>query len=378
MTGFHGTDATDLRDGALRRLERLVTLESPSHDEARLRAIAADFAAALTELGAAVETVDVPGVGEHVVARLDGSGGPKEPVMVLGHLDTVHPVGSFDPVFRIDDGRARGPGTFDMKGGWACVLEALARLREGGGGPRRPVVVVATCDEETGSETSRTLIEELAAGASAVLVPEPPFPDGSAKTRRKGVSWYRLTAHGRAAHAGLDPEDGVNAVVELAHQVLAITGLADPEAGTTVSVGGAGGGTASNVVPARAWADVDVRFTTPAEADRVDAALRALAPRLDSARLELEGGLNRPPMERTPEVAALYRRARDIAAEAGWELGEGLSGGASDGSLTAGVGAPTLDGIGPVGGGAHAADEHVEVDDLARRVTLYGRLLEVL
>ena len=378
MSVFREADPAEVTEGALRRLRRLVTLESPSDDEARLRAIAADFTAELVALGAEVETRDVEGVGEHVIARIPGSGEGRAPILILGHLDTVHPVGTFDPVFEVQDGRARGPGVFDMKGGWACVLEALARFHEARTPPRRPVRILATCDEETGSETSRALIEELATDAHAVLVPEPPFPDGSAKTRRKGVAWYRLTAHGRASHAGLAPEDGINAVVELAQQVLAVTALADPASGTTVSVSRAGGGTASNVIPARAWAVVDVRFTRAAEADRVDAAMRSLEPVHGGARLELEGGLNRPPMERTDGVAELYERARSLAAELGWTLGEGLSGGASDGSFTAGLGIPTLDGIGPVGGGAHAATEHVEIADLPRRVALYGRLLEVL
>lgn len=378
MSAFERTDPVDLRDGALRRLRRLVELESPSDDEARLRAIAADLTAELVAVGAEVETRDIDGVGEHVIGRLGGADPSLEPVMVLGHLDTVHPVGTFEPVFRLEAGRAYGPGTFDMKGGWACMLEALAILRAAGSMPRRPVLVVATCDEETGSATSRALIEELAGGAHAVLVPEPPLPDGSAKTRRKGVSWYRITARGKASHAGLDPEGGVNAVVELAHQVLAITALADAPAGTSVSVDEVDGGTASNVIPAAAWAVVDVRFTTRAEAERVDAALRSLEPVLAGARLELEGGINRPPMERSSGVAELFDRARELAAAHDWELGEGQSGGASDGSFTAALGVPTLDGIGPAGGGAHALDEHVELADLSRRVTLYGRLLEVL
>lgn len=380
MSIFDDLDAAGLRDAALGRLRRLVELESPSDDETRLRAIAADFTAALVELGAAVETVDVAGVGEHVVGRIPGVESNDASLLILGHLDTVHPVGTFDPVFRVEAGRVYGPGAFDMKGGWACVLEALARLRSspGPGGPRRPVMVLATCDEETGAETSRTLIEDLGGAAHAVLVPEPPLPGGRAKTRRKGVSWYRLAVHGRASHAGLSPEDGVNAVVELAHQVAAITALADPGSGTTVTVTRAEGGTATNVVPARAWAGVDVRFTTGAEADRVDGAMRSLEPVLAGARLELAGGINRPPMERTDGIAALYQRARSLAADAGWELGEGLSGGASDGSFTAGLGVPTLDGLGPEGAGAHAADEHVELADLARRVALYGRLLEAL
>jgi glutamate carboxypeptidase len=363
--------------GLLRRLRRLVELESPSDDEPRLRRLAAEFSEDLAGLGASIETREVDGVGTHVVGRLEGSDDGLAPIMVLGHLDTVHPVGSFEPVFRVEDGRAYGPGAFDMKGGWACMLEALDRSG-GTGARRRPVLVLATCDEETGSATSRDLITDLAGNARAVLVMEPPFPDGGAKTRRKGVGWYRITVRGRASHAGLAPDRGVNAVLELAHQVLAVSSLEDRDAGTTVNVDLARGGTATNVIPASAWAEIDVRFTSMAEARRVDSGLRGLLPVLAGAGLEVDGGINRPPMTRTDGVAELYERARKLAEEAGWQLGEGDSGGASDGSLTAAEGVPTLDGIGPTGGGAHAADEHVIVDDLPRRVQLYRRLLETL
>jgi glutamate carboxypeptidase len=375
MSAFDSLPARALADATLDRLRRLVELESPSSDPVRLRAAAGEVAAALTGVGAQVETVDVD-VGEHVIGRLAGSTPTLEPLLVLTHFDTVHGVGSFDPIFQVVEGRAQGPGAFDMKGGIACMLEALARLKEAGSAPRRPVVFLATCDEETGSDSSRALIEELAAGAHAVLVPEPPLPGGLAKTRRKGVAGYRIDARGRASHAGLAPEDGINAIVELAHQVLAVTALAAPAAGTTISVGLVGGGTATNVVPAEAWARVDVRFTTAREAERVDVAVRALEPLLPGATLAVSGGINRPPMERTAGTAALYEVARDIAAEESWELGEGLSGGASDGSLTAGIGVATLDGIGPEGGGAHAIHEHVLIEALPRRVRLYGKLLE--
>jgi glutamate carboxypeptidase len=363
-------------DAALERLRGLVELESPSSDEAALHAVAAHLVVQLTACGAETDTVDAHGVGEHVVARIPGREPGLEPVLVLTHFDTVHPVGTFDPIFRVEDGKAFGPGVFDMKGGVACMIEALHRIRVEGTAPRRPVIFLATCDEETGSATSRALIEELAAGACAVLVPEPPLPGGRAKTRRKGVAGYRVEIQGKAAHAGLAPEAGVNAILELAHQVIAITGLADTDAGTTVSVGVTGGGTTSNVVPAAAWAVVDVRFTAAAEAGRVDHQIRHLRTVLPGARVTVSGGINRPPMERTEGVARLYERARAMAAGEGWELGEGLSGGASDGSFTAGMGIPTLDGIGPEGAGAHAVDEHVLIDDIPRRVQLYRRLFE--
>lgn len=378
MSAFAGLEPASVRERTLMKLRRLVELESPSSDEAGLRAVAGWLASELAGLGGEVDTVDVDGVGEHLVCRVEGRQPELEPVVVLGHLDTVHPAGTFDPVFRVEEGRAIGPGVFDMKGGWACLLETLSVLRRAGSAPRRPLVLLATCDEETGSGSSRSLIEDTARGARAVLVPEPPLPGGAAKTRRKGIGWYRLDVTGRAAHAGVDPESGVNALVELAHQILAVTGLADPAAGTTISVGEAGGGTASNVVPAAAWAVVDVRFATAAEGDRVDAAIRSLRPRDRQASLRISGGVNRPPVERTAANAALYQTARALAAEQGWDLGEGATGGGSDGSFTAGMGVPTLDGIGPAGGGAHARTEHVLLDDLPRRVVLYGRLLEAL
>lgn len=378
MSVLDGVPDAALRESVLQRLRRLVELESPSGDELRLRALAGDFAAELTGAGAAVETEDVPGVGEHVIGRIEGRDQAAAPTLVLGHLDTVHAAGSFEPVFRTGDGVVRGPGVYDMKGGLACMLEALGRLHAAGAQPARPVVVLATCDEETGSESSRGLIEGLAEGARAVLVPEPPLPDGGAKTRRRGVGWYRLEVTGRAAHAGVDPEAGVNAVVELAHQLLAVAELGDAGRGTTVTPGEARGGTAANVVPERAHATIDVRFTAPAEGERVDAALRSLRPVLDGAGLELSGGINRPPVERTEAIGALYEAARALAEADGWTLGEGGSGGASDGSLTAGMGVPTLDGIGPRGSGAHSPREQVRLEDLPRRVRLYTRLLETL
>ncbi len=378
MSVFAEVAEGELRAATLERVRRLVEAESPSTDEVRLRVIAAGLTTMLTEIGAEVDTVDVGGVGEHVIGRVGALEPDLAPVLVLAHMDTVHPVGTFDPIFQVADGRARGPGAFDMKGGIGCAIEALARLRHAGTAPRRPVTVLVTCDEETGSATSRALIEEMAADAHAVLVPEPPLPGGRAKTRRKGVAGYRIHARGRASHAGLAPEEGVNAIVELAHQILVVESLAAPDEGTTISVGMAGGGTATNVVPAEAWALLDVRFTTMAEAKRVDTAIRAVAAVLAGADVSVSGGINRPPMERSGGVARLYELARSLAAADGWELGEGLSGGASDGSLTAGLGIPTLDGIGPDGGGAHAADEHILLGDLPRRVRLYGRLLEEL
>lgn len=372
-------EAAAVERRVLERLRRWVEHETPSGDEARCLALAEAIAAELEAAGAGVDRVPAPGWGEHLVARFAGRESELEPVVILGHLDTVHPVGTLArQPFRVVEGRVEGPGTYDMKAGLVVVVEALALLAEAGTRPRRPVRLVVTCDEEAGSGTSRGLIEATAAGAAAVLVPEPPLAGGAAKTSRKGVADYRLRALGRAAHAGVEPERGVNAILELAHQIVRVVALADPARGTTINTGVIAGGTAGNVVPAEAWVSIDVRFATQEEGWRVDAALRALEPVLPGSSLQLEGGVNRPPLERTEGVVRLYERARAIAAGLGWELGEGATGGGSDGSFTAALGIPTLDGLGVEGGGAHAADEHVRVADLTRRVAFFARLLETL
>ncbi len=364
---------------ALARLQRYVEHESPSGDVVRTSALAAVLVAELRGLGATVAEHKAPERGKHVEARVEGAEAALAPLFLLGHLDTVFPVGTLaERPFRVEDGRATGPGVFDMKAGLAVLLEALAQLRAAGGRQRRPLRILLTCDEEVGSGTSRPLIEALARGAAATLVLEPSLPGGAAKTARKGVAGYTLQSFGRAAHAGVEPEKGISAITELAHQVLAAQALAAPERGTTVTVGLVGGGSASNVVPAAAWAEVDVRFATGDEAIRVDTAMRALAPVLPGARLEVSGGVNRPPLERTEAGAALYRTARGLATELGFDLPEGATGGGSDGNFTAALGVPTLDGLGPQGGGAHAVHEHVLVEDLPRRIALLRRLLETL
>ncbi|MFO7260775.1 MAG: M20 family metallopeptidase [bacterium] len=365
--------------GALERLRRYVEYETPTGDAERNAALAAELARDLTTAGAEVELLDAPGVGRHLLARVAGREPAERPLLLLGHMDTVWPVGTLaSRPFAVHGDRAEGPGVYDMKAGLVVMVEAISRLRATGSAPRRPVTILVTCDEEAGSGTSRGLIEREARGAAAVLVLEPPLPDGAAKTARKGVAIYYLTTTGRPAHAGIEPERGVSAIVELAHQVLRVAVLADPARGTTINVGVVHGGTASNVVPERAQAEIDVRFSTTAELKRVDAALRALTPVLEGAAVEVTGGENRPPLERTDAVVELYGRVRSIAAELGMELGEGSTGGGSDGCYTAALGVPTLDGLGVRGGGAHATDEHIVVDDLPRRIDLLVRLLERL
>jgi glutamate carboxypeptidase len=332
----------------------------------------------LRALGASVHRYDAPGLGRNLLAELPGHEAV-EPLLLLAHLDTVHPLGTLaERPFRIEAGRAYGPGIYDMKAGLGVAVEALAWLRERGASPRRPVKLLVTCDEEIGSHSSRTLIEQHARTAGAVLVPEPSLPDGGVKTFRKGVSTYRVDALGRAAHAGIEGAAAVSATAELVYALCAILDLARHDRGTTVSIGMIGGGTASNVVAAEAWAIVDVRLAEDGEEQRVHGRMLALRARNPAARLQVQRTEQRPPLVRTEAVVALYRRARELAEGLGVDLPEGGTGGGSDGSLAAAVGAATLDGLGPRGAGAHAVDEHILIDDLPFRVALMARLFEAL
>lgn len=353
-------------DALIADLRTLVECESPSADPAAL-ARSADLVARLgTErLGVAPERL-----GIHLRWRL---GGPTR-VLVLAHHDTVWPLGSLlTHPFGVTDGVLRGPGSFDMKTGLAMALHALGSLED-----RTGVTLLVTGDEELGSPSSQTLIEDEARGAAAALVLEASADGGALKLERKGTSIYRVLVKGRAAHAGLEPEKGVNASVELAHQVLAVAALGDPALGTTVTPTAATSGTTRNTVPAEAAVAVDVRARTVAEQQRVDTALRALTPVVPGAVLEIEGGINRPPLEAALS-ADLFARASRLAAAAGLPALTGVAvGGASDGNFTAGVGTPTLDGLGAVGGGAHADDEHVLVDRIADRTALLRALLHDL
>ncbi len=361
-------------DEMVATLGELVAIESPTDSPEGLRRMADRLAELFAPFGP-VERFRQETAGDHLLLRVPGQV-EDAPVLALCHYDTVWRLGSLaENPFRVEDGLARGPGVFDMKGGIVCLLYALRALA---GRPRRPLWALFTSDEETGSRTSRPLIEELARQSACVLVFESPLPGGTLKTARKGVGRYTVTIEGRAAHAGVEPEKGISATQEAAHQVLAIHALNAPERGTTVNVGVVRAGTRANVVAARAELEVDVRVARADEAERVDRALRGLAPVLAGARIHVEGGLNRPPMERIPATAALFERARAIAGSMGVDLREGATGGASDGNFTAALGIGTLDGLGPEGEGAHAAHEHVVVESLPRRAALAAGLLAEL
>lgn len=354
-------------------LGRLVDMDSPSGDVERVGAVLEVVEAEVRRAGAATSRVAADGAADHLVARWPGAGAK---VLVLAHADTVWPVGeAARRPFSADGDRYGGPGVFDMKAGLVQALAAIDALRSTPDGLTADVTLVVSSDEESGSVTSRSAIEELAKSSDVVLVVEP-ATGPKLKTARKGVGMYRVDVEGRAAHAGLDPENGRSAVLELAHQVVALHALADPSVGTTVCVGMIDGGSARNVVPARASATVDLRVVTREEAERLDAAIHALAPVTPGTTVRVTGGINRPPMERLPSTAALYERAAASASRLGIELGEVLVGGGSDGNFTAALGVPTLDGLGAVGGGAHALDEHVLKASIVERSLLLAALID--
>jgi glutamate carboxypeptidase len=309
--------------------------------------------------------------GDHVELRL---GQADKPILLLCHHDTVWDRGTLERLpFVVDNNVVRGPGAFDMKAG---IVEAAFALRASR--TNRAVVVLSTSDEEVGSGSSRSLIEDRAREASAVLVLEPATSGGAIKTARKGIADFRIRVTGRAAHAGVEPEKGVSAIEEASDIVLRLRKLADPNRGTTINVGVFRGGTRPNVVAAQAELQVDVRLASKAESDRVLPAIEQLRPELPGARVEILGGLDRPPMERTEGIVRLARLAQEIAAELGFELKESSTGGGSDGNFTAALGVPTLDGLGPDGGGAHSDSEHLLIDSWLRRTALLARLLETL
>jgi glutamate carboxypeptidase len=299
---------------------------------------------------------------------------------MLCHMDTVWDVGTVAqrPV-RIEAGKLYGPGAQDMKGGIVITLWAVRALHELGFFPKEPVTLLLTADEETGSLTSRSTIEVEALKHGLVFVMEPPVsPDGSYKTARKGVGDFRVDVTGRAAHAGADHARGINALEELAHQIRTIQGFTDYERGTTFNVGQASGGTRRNVVPAEAWAEIDVRIVRASEAERVKARMQSLRPHLPGAEVKVTGGFERPPMERTAEITALFARAQALARGIGLDLSEASTGGASDGNLTAALGVPTLDGMGVVGDGGHAIDEYAVLSSLPERAAVLGAMLRAL
>ncbi len=354
----------------------LVEIESPSDQPAAVARLASHLADFLrrAELGLAVDLLDVPGGGPLLRARRGAAG---QRVMLLGHLDTVWPLGTLrDRPLRLADGKLSGPGSYDMKAGLVIALYALLALHAHGEEPA--VTLYFTPLEEVGALPYLAQMEEEMRACRAVLDFEPAWPGGAVKTARKGAGTFLVRARGRAAHAGADLAQGRNAIVELARQTLVIEALNDPARGTSLNVGVVRGGVRSNVVPERAEAEVDFRVRTLADAWRVETALRALRPQGEGLALEVEGGLHCPPLERGPRVAALYDMARALAAELGFELPEVSTGGASEASYAGALGLPVLDGLGADGDGAHAEHEFVWLASLAPRAALAAGLLRQL
>jgi glutamate carboxypeptidase len=363
-----------------RLLGKFVRVESPSFDKAAVDRFGRMVASEWKRRGATVTLLRQRERGDHVRAewRIGGKR-PAAQILVLGHLDTVYEIGTISRMpFRVSGGRAWGPGAFDMKGGLVIALYALDALAAVGCVPEKRIVFLWTSDEEIGSESSRAAIEREAQRSEAVLVLEPAAGlEGCVKTGRKGVGEMELIATGRAAHAGLNPEDGVNAIEEIARQVGRISRWNQPRRGITVNAGVIEGGTRTNVIPERARALVDLRASRVEDMRALERKFRTLRPILLGAKLEIRGGFNRPPMERKMS-AALYVKARALSKEMGIALGEAFVGGGSDGNFTAALGVPTLDGLGAIGEGAHSPRENIVVRALAERAALLAGLLTAL
>ncbi|HEV2697432.1 MAG TPA: M20 family metallopeptidase [Terriglobales bacterium] len=360
-------------------IQQLVEIESPSDVKAAVDRLGTVLASRFGELGGSVKVHHAEKFGNHLQIRFKSPrarGG--KPVLLLGHTDTVYPIGIISKMpFRVSKGRAWGPGVLDMKGGIALILHVIEALMDWSNGKLpHPVTIFLVSDEEIGSQSSRAITEKLARESAGVLVLEPAHGlNGAVKTSRKGVGDYQLRVTGKAAHSGLDFEKGQSAVIELAHQILNISELVDATRGITLNVGKINGGTRVNVVPAEASASIDVRVTKMRDASEVEKRLRAMRAVNANCKLKLTGGINRPPMERTPVVAALYAKASAVANALGWKLDEAAVGGGSDGNFTAALGIPTLDGLGVVGEGAHAEHESILISELPRRAALLAGLI---
>lgn len=366
---------TERQREMVEQVREMVVRESPTHDKQACDSLCAYLAEQFKALGGQVKVHRQAKAGNHLRVDFAGPRGRK-PLLLLGHYDTVYDLETLATMpWREQDGRLHGPGVFDMKSGIAQIMFALRALWEVTGGLPRPVTVWLVSDEEEGSDSSRALTEKLAAKCEAVLVCEPAGPGGALKTARKGVGGFRITVIGVASHSGLDFEKGQSAILELSHQIQAVSGLTDLKRGITLNVGVIRGGTRVNVVAAEAVAEVDLRIARKSDAPAMARKVKALRPVNQKCQLHIEGGVNRPPLERTKQVVALFHTARKIAVELGFSLSEIAVGGGSDGNFTAGIGVPTLDGLGAVGDGAHAAHESVVAAELPRRAALLAGLI---
>jgi glutamate carboxypeptidase len=368
---------SERKDAITETIRQLVEIESPSDNKPAVDQLGALLAGRFEKIGGHAKFHRVQNFGDHL--QVDFADGKGKPVLLLGHIDTVYPMGTLSTMpCRIADGRLSGPGALDMKSGVALILHALEGLRSWhNDSVPRPVTVFLVSDEEVGSDSSRRITESLARKSGAVLVLEPAYgTKGAVKTARKGVGEYTVKVTGKAAHSGLDFDKGESAILELAKQITALSKLVDVKRGLTLNVGIVSGGTRSNVIPAEATAVLDLRVAKMKDAAAIDRQLKALKPFNRKCKLEISGAVNRPPMERGAGVAGLYEKASEIAKQLGWKLEEASVGGGSDGNFTASLGVPTLDGLGGVGEGAHATHESIILSELPRRAALLAELIE--
>ena len=379
MNSLHILDYFQARQEAIIiSIREIVEIESPSCDAERSRAVVLWIETEARKIGLDLEIQKIPAeeYGEHLIIR--AFSGDNKPVFLLGHTDTVHPLGSkFANPTRIEGDKLYGCGIFDMKANIVLMLEALRFFAERDLIPVRPITILLSCDEEVGSYTGRELVEREANKSKFCCVFEP-SAGGRIKTGRKGTGMFTIKAHGIPAHAGLEPEKGVSAILEISRQIEKLHALNNVSVGTTVNVCTVKGGTTTNVIPEHAECTVDVRFSTMEEAERIDVAIRELVPVDIHVHLHISGGINRPPMERTDAVAALYEKARGLANSFGYEVGETQVGGASDGNFVGALGIPVLDGLGTAGDGAHTLNEHILLSDIAQRATLVTLLLNTI
>jgi len=365
------------KDTIVSAIREFVEIESPSDNKPAADRMCRLLADRFEAIGGRTRLHHAADFGDNL--QIDFPGRQKvQPVLLLGHFDTVYPLGTLRTMpCHVADGHLYGPGVLDMKSGIALMQFVIEALQAWHDGLPRPVTVFLVSDEEVGSYSSRKITESLAKESAAVLVLEPAAGlHGAVKTARKGVGEYTLAVSGVAAHAGLDPGKGHSAIVELARQIAALSGLNDLKRGISVNAGVIRGGSRSNVIAAEASAEIDVRIKAAKQAAMLDRRLRSLKPFDRHCKLKVEGGINRMPMERTAGVAALYKKAQAIARHINWKLEEAAVGGGSDGNFTAGMGVPTLDGMGGVGSGAHAAHEHVVISELPRRALLLAGMIE--
>lgn len=361
-------------------LKEIVEIESPTTDRGAVNQVGELLKRKASELGPEIEIVPsgAEDRGDHIIARWPGEDSSLKPILVIAHMDTVWEKGTLANMpFRIEGNKVYGPGIFDMKGAAVFAVEAIKIIQDLNKKTRRPVTILFNSDEEINSTTSRSVIDLEAKKSEYVLILEGGVGE-SVLTARKGILYFKITAKGKASHAGMDHEKGISGIEEIAHQILKIQSLTNYQTGTTVSCGVIQGGTRTNVIPSQAVLEVDARVLTNEEAERLTKEIESLTPVLEGAELDIYTLVKRPPLDRTAGVVDLYYKAKNCAKDLGYSLEETSTGSISDGNLTAALGVPTLDGLGPIGDGAHAVYEHIDKDKIAKRLALLVKLLEEL